>query len=115
MATLIVWLLVLPLIFWIGLFYLRLGRGLRRAVQQAVHTASPAPRPRRAEVPQDRPRQAEETALAAARAILHQMSEQPDMPGDERLASVTYAILDAMHRLDELRRGGPVRPVASVN
>jgi uncharacterized protein (UPF0147 family) len=46
-----------------------------------------------------------EAALATALAILHKLAARPDMPRHERLACVTYSILEAMNRVDEQRPG----------
>ena len=65
-----------------------------------------------ADLPQD---SRYETTLATARAIIHQFTDRADMPGHERLARVTYTILEAMRRHEERRQAGLVCQEPSVN
>jgi hypothetical protein len=57
-----------------------------------------------------------EEALAAAFAILLKLTSKPDMPGHERLACVTFSILQAMNRVEEQRPGRrlPYRPIGEA-
>src|SRR5690348_11835659 len=96
MAELVTFVIGLPALYGIGLFYARLGGwawlAIRRARQPTVFPASVE------QVPQDRRHNA---ALATAQGIIRLFVEQPDMQRHERLASVTYAILEAMNRLED--------------
>jgi hypothetical protein len=56
-----------------------------------------------------------DAALAASFAILHRLNDNPDMPGYQRLACVTFAILEAMNHVAEQRSGRRIRPEPSVN
>ena len=56
-----------------------------------------------------------DAALAAAFAILHTLNNKPHMPGYERLACVTFSILEAMNRVEVQRSEQRIRPEPSVN
>ena len=56
-----------------------------------------------------------EAALAAALAILHKLTSKPGMPRHERLACVTFSILEAMDHVEERRPGRRMGPKPSVN
>ena len=97
---------------------LALGLGLNAGKSWAVcrmrrrATLAAPPAEGIADLPQD---SRYETALAGAQAIIHQFADRADMPEHERLARVTYAILDAMHRHGERRQAGAACPEPSVN
>jgi uncharacterized protein (UPF0147 family) len=56
-----------------------------------------------------------EAALTTALAILDELTRKPRMPRHERLACVTYSILEAMDRVEEQRPGRRIGPEPSVN
>ena len=54
-----------------------------------------------------------EVALTIAMAIIHELTSKPGMARHERLASVTFSILQAMDSVDEQRRRHTPQP--SIN
>lgn len=100
MAELITFVIAVPALYGVGLFYSRLGGWAWLAIRGARRTGFPASVE---QLPQDRRHNA---ALATAQGIIRLLVEQPDMQRHERLASVTYAILEAMNRLEDERQPG---------
>jgi hypothetical protein len=114
MAEFLTFLIAFPVIYGIGLFYHRLGCWTILAVREiaAAVAANSEARPshRAAEAMPDESRY--EAALATAQAIIRQLTTRPDLPRHERLACVTFSILQAMHYLDERRPGRSMVPVS---
>jgi hypothetical protein len=101
---------VFVVIFVIGLFYIELGKWVWLRVSHAWRRALLAGRRNKAP-PDNRYAAAKDVALA----IAQDYDRRPNLSQSLRVADHTYAILGAIHQIEELRQNRPNYPEPSVN
>jgi hypothetical protein len=97
MAEVITGLIALPALYLIGDFYYRLGAWLWRTLGTGkAGAAATEPMPGDGKY---------EAALQTALAVLDELATRPDLPRPDKLSTVTYLILNAMHRAEKQQPG----------